>query len=123
MSTTAESADPQETPLGPEAPRIQEAPPNEEAAGDVVGGEGPSSGGRSELRRILEAVILVAEDPVPSRLLSELTEVAQQTVEATLARWRSPTTGSNGVRSGRGGGGAGGSRATSGPHPMWSASC
>lgn len=38
----------------------------------------------SELKRVLEAVIMVAEDPVQARLLSELTEFAQRIVEAAL---------------------------------------
>lgn len=67
MSTTAESGEPQQPPEDP---------------GHSGDAEDPRA--HSELRRILEAVIMVAEDPVQARLLSELTEVAQRTVEATL---------------------------------------
>lgn len=59
----------------------------EGAEGAAAGpAEGPTdaAGPRSELTRILEAVIMVAEDPVEARLLGELTEVAQATVESTL---------------------------------------
>lgn len=62
-------------------------------------GESPEEPGRSddredpgvhsELKRILEAVIMVAENPVQARLLSELTEVAQRTIEVTLAEMAS----------------------------------
>lgn len=72
MSTTADDADPGTT--EPHSGSSEDA--------DDAGADG--AGAHSELRRILEAVILVAEEPVPPRLLSELTEVAQRTVEATL---------------------------------------
>lgn len=72
MSTTADDADPGTT----------EAHSGSSEDADDAGADG--AGAHSELRRILEAVILVAEEPVPPRLLSELTEVAQRTVEATL---------------------------------------
>lgn len=51
---------------------------------DDARGHGDATERDGELRRILEAVLMVAESPVDTGLLGELTEVAQVTVEETL---------------------------------------
>ena len=54
-------------------------------SGEVVGDPGSGVASGSDLQRILEAVLMVAEEPADPRLLGELCEVKPAVVEETLA--------------------------------------
>ncbi len=93
MPTTAEGDAPEDLPTGSDAVTGSGAgrPSGDEATGEAVRAdeaanedEGSAQREPTELRRILEAVIMVAESPLQARLLGELTEVAPSTVETTL---------------------------------------
>jgi segregation and condensation protein B len=76
------TADPQPGPAESNGTARRTAPAESDGAAPLPGGLGDEPFRRDEARRAIEAVVLVAEDPVDSNLLGQLLELRPALVEA-----------------------------------------